>query len=241
MVIPSETQIIHCIFRVMGNGQAWDKPNGFHKRRQEDLKEYAHRNDVKVPECVRWSANMKDQVDKLFSWGVTHVHYVGHSHGFGRGFPAFLKALKKRNKAERKWWKTHGKDALGMEKPRQIVVVNAIGNDAVKYPKFLGFIPIKPGKLTKPLLVRSLCAFSKIKLPKGCALNLYGTRQDNRIPKGHRIFEGKREIKVELHNTDEDGVTLVHHDARPDMGERDFDESIVSRNQELTAFKQSIG
>ena len=234
------SDITHCIFRVMGNGQGWDKPNGFHKRRKEDAKKYRHRQDVVVPDCVTWDADMGREVDKLFSKGVTHVHYVGHSHGFGRGFIAFEKALRKRNKKELKQWKKVG-HKNGMPRARQIIIVNAIGNDAVRYPKFLGLIPIPPSKATKFMLVRSLAPWSKIKLRAASACHVMGTRQDNRLPKGAPIFHGKQEIKVELHNTDEDGTKLVHHDAKPEENERDFDESTVSRNQELAVFKEYIG
>lgn len=231
---------VHAIIRIMGNSQAWDKPNGFHLRRQEDFEAYRARHDVHVLECVTWDADMKEQCDKLFSYGVTHLHIVGHSHGVGRGAVALIKRIIKRNRQEVKLWQKRGR-ANGMPRPRQIQVVTLTGNDGVAYPELFGFIPIPPSKITKPLLVRALTRWPKIKLPAHSVQHLYGMRQSNRIPKGHEWEMGEQTFKPTIENIDEDGFKLVHHDADPAKRERDFDESKVSRALELQVFKQHIG
>lgn len=234
---------IDAIVRIMGNNQDWSKPNGFHDRRKEDEESYEPNNAVYVFECLRWLDDMNVFAAKLLSYNVTHVHIVGHSHGIGCGAVSLIKAIQKINKRLQDSYRKQGKKnpkIRGHRNPREITVMTVIGNDAVAYPKIFGFIPVPKKQITKVALWRALTPWPKIKFPKGSVRFFYGMRQSNRIPKGHTWKMGKVKFDPAVENMDVDGWKLVHHDADPAKKERDFDESIVSRELEIEVFNKHI-
>lgn len=231
----------------MGNNQSWDKPNGFHLRRREDKEFYEPRNDVEVFECIRWLEDMDMFVDKLISYNVTKVIIVGHSYGIGRGAVALVEAIQKSNKDKLQMWERQnkalakrrakqGKSPVEIPKPRPITVLAVIGNDGVKR----GIQPVGESLLIKILSFRSIIPAGKIRFPANSVQKLYGQRQSNRIPKGHKWKMGNVEFDPAIENIDLDGWKLVHHDADRKKKERDFDESKVSRQLELEVFRTLI-
>lgn len=241
-------QEIHGIVRIMGHLQGWDKPNGFHSRRKEDFENYRDREDVIVFECIRWLQDMEEYVDKLLAYGVTHLHIFGHSFGFGRGAVALVEEIERRKKEMLDHWQRQSKD-LKRARKRQgqtfkaipkpqfpIKVVSATGNDGV----FRGVH--RPGEsiFHKIASFRSIIPGWRIPFPANSIEHLQGLRQSNRRPKGHNYRVGREKVDVEVVNIDLDGFKLVHHDARPERKERDFDESAVSRAQELEVMKAYI-
>lgn len=227
----------HGIWRCQGYRQGHGKHNGFIDRRDQDATFYKGHDDVVVLELAEWSDDMRQWCDRIFTEGITHLHCVGHSYGVGRGFRALFKQIIKRNKRERKQWIKVGKEN-GMPWPRRVDIISAVSNDGVDRG---GILPITESFFVRLLQFRSITPAALINLPKNSVRFLYAQKQSNRIPKGHQIKHGKILVQPDLHNADSDGAILVHHDADPEKGERDFDESLVSRELELKVFNRHIG
>lgn len=189
---------------ITGNSQSYEKPAGLHALQKEHEDKYRCHKEVEVYQCIEWKTNMDAFGSMLYADGVKRLIVYGYSYGFGYGTQKLCRYIEKRNKKMRKQWWKKGKKFKGHKHPDEISIIAVVGCDGVGRSRWL---PTSP--LLYAFQIRSMTDLIHIHIPD-IVQNVYGLRQRENRPAGHKYKWRGKKITPSTYATDRDGTVLNH-------------------------------
>jgi len=193
---------------ITGNQQSYDKPAGLHVRQRADEDRFRHREDVEIYQCIEWKEDMETYASMLYQEQVKQLIICAYSYGGGYGMRKLCDVIQKRNKKLRKRWQAKGQKFRGHRHPDEISVVAVVLCDAVGRNRY---IPTEGlfAKLLYPFQIRSMTDMIYVHVPD-VVENVFGLRQREVRPKGHKWKWRGQKIEPPTYVTDLDQTRLDH-------------------------------
>lgn len=193
---------------ITGNSQSYDRPVGLHVRQRDDEDKFRHRADVEIYQCIEWNEDMETYASMLYQEQVKQLVIFAYSYGGGYGMRELCKQIAKRNKALRKRWQAQAPKFRGHPHPDEIQVLAVCLCDAVGRSRWIPVTGIC-AKLLYPFQIRSMTDLIYVQVPD-IVQNVFGFRQREVRPKGHKWKWRGQKIDPPTFVTDLDQTRLTH-------------------------------